>query len=494
MIEDLIRRARRRFLLNETLAQSALAAAVLVAGFVLILVFGTTYLEWWSLSIFAAAGIGVGAWRVIRQTPDVYSTAVQVDQKAGLHDTLSTALYFAGNGVGSPAPALAGSAEFRQSQKQQAETAAGSVELDRAVPFVIPRSLYVMAALCVLASALIALRFGFGHGLNLKAPLTQVLFEDEAIRDAKKAKQAYPKSQKWMDEAQSLLSKLGLQPQPEQPQPGDEDALDQAIEQALQNPDSSAKADKNGAGKAGQSKAGDQSQSGQQGDPLDNGEQQAGNDQNGQDAQNQKGSDANAKTSSQNGSKRDQQSLLSRLKDAVSNMLSKNENNQDNSQEKGQQSANNEPPKNGQGQSSKGKQDKGDSQSEAEGQPDADTQGGQQAQGKLNSASNKTPGQGGSGIGNQDGSKEIKAAEQLKAMGKISEIIGQRAATVSGETTVEVQSGNQKLHTDYSTTSAAHAETDGDVTRDEIPLALQSYVQQYFAQVRKSGAKEKTKE
>lgn len=493
MIEDLIRRARRRFMWNQTLAQSALAAAVVIAGFVLMLVVGTKYLEWWSLAIFAAGGIAWGSWRVVRQTPDAYTTAVRVDENAGLHDALSTALYFGGN----PAVALAGTAEFREAQRLQAETAAGAVELDRAVPFVIPRALYVMGALCVLATVLIGIRFGVGHRLNLRAPLTQVLFEDEAIRDAKKAKALYPKSQKWMQEAQSLLSKLGMGPQPEQPLPGDQDALDQAIEQALQNPaDGNAKSDKTGgAGKAGQGKSGDPSKDQQAGDPIDNGDQQAGNDQAGQDAQNQKGSDANAKTASQGGSNRDKESLLSRLKDAVSNMLSKNDNNnQDNSQQKGQQSANNEPPKNGQGQAGKSKQGQDQSQSEAEGQPDADTQGGQQAQGKLNNASNKTPGQGGSGIGNQDGSKEIKAAEQLKAMGKISEIIGQRAATVSGETTVEVESGNQKLHTDYSTTSAAHAETDGDVTRDEIPLALQPYVQQYFAEVRRNAARTKAKE
>src|SRR6185312_10978686 len=208
MIEDLIRRARRRFLLNETLAQSALAATVIVAGFVLMLVLGTRYLAWWSLAIFAAAGVAWGAWRVIRQTPDAYTTAVLVDENAGLHDALSTALYFGGN----PAIALTGTAEFRAAQRLQAENAAGAVELDRAVPFVVPRSLYIMGALCVLASALIALRFGFGHMLNLRAPLTQVLFEDQAIRDAKKAKALYPKSQKWMQEAQSLLSKLGMGP------------------------------------------------------------------------------------------------------------------------------------------------------------------------------------------------------------------------------------------------------------------------------------------
>ena len=44
----------------------------------------------------------------------------------------------------------------------------------------------------------------------------------------------------------------------------------------------------------------------------------------------------------------------------------------------------------------------------------------------------------GSGIGRQDGSKDVKLAEQLAAMGKISEIIGKRSANVTGELTVEV--------------------------------------------------------
>ncbi len=94
MIEDLIRRARRRFLLNETLAQLAFAAAVSVGGFVLMLFFGTRYLEWWTLGISACAGIGVGVWRVYQRTPGEYPTAVRLDENAHLHDALSTALHF----------------------------------------------------------------------------------------------------------------------------------------------------------------------------------------------------------------------------------------------------------------------------------------------------------------------------------------------------------------------------------------------------------------
>jgi hypothetical protein len=490
MIEDLIRRARRRFLLNETLAQFAFAVAVLIGGFVLMLIFGTRYLEWWTLAIFAAAGVAIGSWRVFKRAPTPYTTAVRLDENAHLHDALSTALHFSetSNGAG----------EFRHSQRQQAESAAGDVQLDRAVPFLIPRSLYAMAALFLVASALIGLRYGVGHRLDLRAPITQLFFEDEAIRDPKKAQALYPKSKTWMDEAQSLLSKLGMAPNPNEPAPGDPDALDKAIEQALQNPaDPTAKGEKGGGqgGKPGQTKAGDSANDSPNGDPIDNGDQQAKDDQNGQEGANPKDGQQGSKSSpGKNGSPSNKESLLSRLKDAVSNMLSKSEKNQDSSSsEKNQQSAKNETPSGEKGQAGKGAQEKGESQSDAEGQPDSDSQAGQQAQGKLNNAANQTPAQGGSGIGNQDGSKEIKAAAQLKAMGKISEIIGQRAATVTGETSVEVQSGNQKLHTDYSNTTAGHGETDGDVTRDEIPLSLQAYVQQYFAEVRKAGGAAKPK-
>ncbi len=469
-------------MLNETLAQIAFAAAVTVGGFVLVLIAGTRFLEWWTLAVFAAIGLAIGAWRVIRRRPSPYATAVLLDENARLHDALSTALHFSRSG--------AGSAQFRQSQRQQAEGAAGEVQLERAVPFVFPRSVYAMAALCVLASALIALRYGVAHKLDLRAPLTQLLFEDQSIRDAKKAKQLYPKSKTWMDEAQSLLSKLGMTQNPNEPAPGDQqDALDKAIDAALQNDANQAMQGQKGSGqgsKSGQTKAGDSGNEAQNGDPIDNPDQQAANDQSGQEGANpQPGQQGSKSMSGKNGSRGNQESLLSRLKDAVSNMLSNSERQEDSSQ-RSQQSAKNDNPNGQKGQAGKGAEEKGQSQSDADAEPDSDAQNGQQSQGKLNSP-NQSPAQGGSGIGNQNGSKEIKAAAQLKAMGKISEIIGQRAATVSGETSVEVESGNQKLHTQYSNTSAAHGETDSDVTRDEIPLALQAYVQEYFAEVRKAG-------
>ncbi len=489
MVEDLIRRARRRFLLNETLAQLAFAAAVGAGGFALLLIVGTRYMEWWTLGAFVAAGLAVGAYRVYRRTPGRYATAMRLDRNADLRDTLATALHFSGE-------EFSGSAEFRRSQREQAESAAGTVRLELAAPFHFPRALYAMAALCVVASALIGLRFGLGHGLDLRAPITQFLLEDQAIRDAKKQPAHGPKSQKpWMREAQSLLSKLGMGQNPDAPSPSDPDALDKAIEEALQSPREPGGKDRKGAssGKSGQSKEGAAPGDEHAGDPIDNGEQSAA-DQSGSEASNSRKTDAGSKASSgKSANSGSRESLLSRLKDAVSGVLSKSGKDNDASGQKNEQSAKNESQDGSKGQQGKSDQ-QGKSQSGAQdGQPDANGQSGQQAQGKLTSKADTQPGQGGSGIGSQDGSKEIREAAQLKAMGKISEIIGQRAATVSGETMVEVQSGNQKLRTDYSNTRAAHVETDGDVTRDEIPVAVQAYVQQYFAEVRKSGGAPKPK-
>ena len=73
----------------------------------------------------------------------------------------------------------------------------------------------------------------------------------------------------------------------------------------------------------------------------------------------------------------------------------------------------------------------------------------QQGKGTGNSDSKQASKQPGSGVGSQDGDKQLKQAEQLAAMGKISEIIGKRSQTITGETTVEVQSTSQQLRTQY---------------------------------------------
>lgn len=479
MVEDLIRRARRRLIVNEVLSQSALACAFAIGGLALILLVGTRFLEWWTLTLFAAAGLAVGAVRAWRAVPGEYQAAVRVDATAGLHDALSTAWYFSKRDSGHP--------EFQKSQRSQAEAAARDVNLDAAVPFTLPKALYAMAALTLLASGLVVFRFVATKGLNLQAPITQVLFDDLAARPQDKKQPTMDEAQrKRLETAESLLAKLGV---PLKAEDKDQGALDKAIEQALDGGQTPAdKAEKGAEGK------GDGKQSGAQpapnGDPLDGKDaDQNGTKSDGKDGQNENGDKKNGNS--------DSGSLLSKLKDAVNNMFSKGGNDSnsrgDKASDQKRQMAKSDRQSGDKGQNSKGQDQQGNSQADSQdGEPSADAQQqGEQAEGKAGSKSAQQSAQAGSGAGSQDGAKDLKAAEQMKAMGKLSEIIGKRSATVTGETTIEVQSGNQQLKTAYSNSSATHGEADSDVSRDEIPVALQPYVQHYFEQVRKATEKAK---
>jgi len=488
MLEQLIQKARRRLILNELLAQSALAAAVFAGGLALVLVFGTAFLAWWTLGFFAVIGLGIGIWQVARHTPDAYKTAVQLDENAHLKDAISTALHFSAHPSGSP--------EFLQSQREQAAVAAGTVNLESAVPFTFPRAVYAMAALCLLATGLVTMRYSTGKGLNLSRPITEVLFEDQAAREVKKpGSQRSPQGQ-WADATDNLLAKLGLKPEAETPAPGDTDELEKAIDKALQQPGAATGKNSPKGGEAEKSADGKDSPGDDApgGDPI-NGADKGGDPEDGAGKGDSKNSDPSDKGNAKSG-EGGEKSLMSKIKDAVNSMLAKSKPEQSGSSPKPAENKNmakNESHKGEKnGDATNGKPEKGNADSSADdSDPNGDALGGQQGDGKESSPSNSKQKQEGSGIGAQDGSKEMHAAEQLKAMGKISEIIGKRSATVSGETSVEVQSGNQQLHTSYSQTKAAHAETDGDVTRDEIPLAVQAYVQQYFMQVRKAAAAKK---
>jgi hypothetical protein len=498
LVEALIRRARHRLLLNEALGQSAFAAAVAIAGLALILLVGTRWLEWWTLSLFALAGIAAGVWRAWRSSPDDYVTAVRLDANAGLNDALSTALHFS-----AMAATDGPDSNFRRRQREQAEIAASTVDLDTAVPFTIPRTLYFMAAFAVLASVLLLVRFSTGRGLDLRPPLTEVLFEDQAARQQAKQKQSASDAsrQKGLEAAESLLAKLGVPLNPDEKQ--SEAALAKAIDEALDGAGAAGDQGKKGpgAGNSEDGKAGSGLEQTPDGDSMD-GKSADGKSADGAESKTPGGDKGQQgdKGAPKNGQTGDNSSLLSKLKDAVSNMMSKASQDKAGSGQKSGQQAGQQAKADksaGDKSSGKGQEQQGPQQGDAQaGDPNGDPQDGQQAEGKAGAKSAQSSAQAGSGVGSQDGAKDIRAAEQLKAMGKISEIIGKRAATVTGETTIEVQSGNQQLRTAYSNSAATHAQADSDVSRDEIPVGLQNYVQQYFEQVRKPAggvAKPKSK-
>jgi hypothetical protein len=182
------------------------------------------------------------------------------------------------------------------------------------------------------------------------------------------------------------------------------------------------------------------------------------------------------------------------MKDAMQNLLSrmKPPQNQGQQQQAMDQNGRQQSGKSQQGdkqQSSKdGQKGQGAQQGEMQdGQQGETAENAPEQQGKGSGKNDSQTKQPGSGIGNQDGDKNIKQAAQLAAMGKISEIIGKRSANVTGEATVEVENTNQQLRTTYMPRSAQHSQSGAEISRDEIPVALQPYVEQYFEQVRKQA-------
>jgi hypothetical protein len=199
--------------------------------------------------------------------------------------------------------------------------------------------------------------------------------------------------------------------------------------------------------------------------------------------------------------------LMNRMKDALSNMMAKmrangapqpgtqqrGDQSQDEAKNNGNSSATNDMPK--PGQQSNGENGRNDQSSEDQngaGQAQGQTsERPQNSQGRSSDQSTQKGSDAQSGVGRQDGDKDIKNAEQLKAMGKLAEIIGKRSANLTGDMTVETPSGKQQLKTAYSQQVGKHSDAGGEIHHNEIPLMYQQYVREYMEQVRKQQEKGK---
>lgn len=472
----LIRKARRRLLYNDLLSQSVVAVCAALAAFILLLILGTEILNWYWLVITPVVALGIALYRVRQRVPALYVTAQIVDRRMELADTLSTAVFFSHEGA-SRAPA-----ELRRRQCEQAERVAAGVDLRRATPYTMPRSVYSMVALLVVASSLFALRYGLTRRLDLGVPMARILeqalgFDTTQTANAPQQKRArsgdFPQEQG--DDSLSQQT-----PVDEQNQTGDplDDSNDQNASKSAKPSDKNSKE---------QEKADSQNGEDQQGQ----GQERASDDENANRSNNAKeGQNQQSGGQNQNGS--NSSSLLSKMREAMQNLLSsmKQQPSGSNAQQQQQQQNNSAQNSKQKNQQNAGKQQKGEKQNGQAGGEEQDPDLSNESQQAQN-----TPGQGddaqpsnkqpGGGVGNREGSKDIKQAEQLAAMGKISQIIGKRSANLSGEATVEVQSTVQQLRTAYADRTAQHADAGGEVGRDEIPAAFESYVQQYFEQVHK---------
>lgn len=486
IVLTLVRKARNRWLRNELLAQGANAVSAALAAVILLLLLGTQILDWRWIAFLPLAALAAGTYLVRRRLPSMYAVAQAIDHRLDLADTVSTALYFHEH------PSACDSGELRELQLERANRLASEADVRRAIPYTVPRAIYPMAALLLVASSLFALRYGLTRKLDLSPPLARIIQQNFGFEDhppmARNARQPLPpQSSDPRDDSVSAPDPQDLQGS-EQPSEDPQEGSQAAGEQ------------KDGKGK----KASDDGKP-QEGDEADNaegqekgqpGDDRSGSDQNSGDQQGkgEQKQDANGKDAN---SSSDNSSLLNKFKDAVQNLLSKVKPQQGNNaqQQNGQNQNSKQSPQgkqDGKQQASKDgkKQDGGGQQGDSqEGQAGEQAQDSQdpQSKGSGKSDAQQASKQPGSGIGSQDGDKSIKQAEQLAAMGKISEIFGKRSANITGEATVEVQSTSQQLRTPYAQRGAQHSQGGAEISRDEVPVALQAYVEQYFELARKQA-------
>ncbi len=478
MVFETVRRARRRILANEALRHAAYAVSAALAALIFLLLLGTQILSWGWLLLLPAITLAAGAYLTWRSVPSAYRVAQLVDASLQLADTLSTAIIFAARGP---------SGDMQRAQWSQAERMAATVDTRRAIPLRMPRALYASALLTLVAGSLFALRYGLDRRLDLRPPLVRIVEDRLGYTETKQAANdrhpPAPRDPQHPDEPGLTLDDS------QQKGPGE---LDAATDSALNTVDEPDVENKTGTSRPDSSKQaqatpleGEQGQSEEpDGANANSATQQSGDQRqapsNGKSAKQGQGDDKQAA-----GSAGENSNLLGKFRDAMSSLM--NRMRQQGQQQAGAQNGAQQKSQSANaGQNGKQGQQPGDGQAAGskDGQPGED---GQNAQSASQGQSGEQPStkQPGSGIGRQDGSKDVKLAEQLAAMGKITEIIGKRSANVSGELTVEVKSSNQQLRTPYAQRDAQHSQAGAEINRDEVPLALQAYVEQYFEQVRK---------
>jgi hypothetical protein len=458
------------------LDQAAVALAIGTGGAILLLLTGTEILNWYWVALLTLASLGTGLYRLRASIPTSYKLAQRIDRRLNLADALSTATYFA-------SPDAHGDLSIRERQRQEADSIARTVDVPAAVPFKRPKYAYYALALAAVAVGLFAVRYAVTGTLDLQPNLVKI-----ALDTFFPSKTEVAKAKKMRDPLKPPPLDQG---DPDSQTVQNDQAPDTPIENTdvpdVNNPQTADNA-KDSAQKGRQQE--DQSND-TQGENADKGDKQAGNDANQEDgAKNSKDGKQNAKQDSKQGSPNDNSSLMDKLKDAMANMMNKmkpsNKDGQQSqnaqNQQKGQQDKSNQQGKQGKSQNQEANSDaqSDQQQSDSDQKQSADAKGSEKSSDKNASQDSK------SGIGSADGEKAAREAEQLAAMGKISEILGKRAQNVSGEVMVEVGSSKQQLKTPWAQKQSTHVEAGSEIHRDEVPLMYQQFVQQYFEEIRKS--------
>jgi hypothetical protein len=447
--------ASRRRLSVLLFAETPLALNILFGAAVLMLLAGTLLISANWLLLAAFAGATVAGLRIRKRWLDRYRLAQILDHRLQLNDSLSTAWFLL---TESQRPEAA--AEY---QIQGAEELVATVDPRQAFPFEWQRTWVTPAALSVVVLTLFALRFSRSDTLDLRPSLLPFRFEDLLARGAAEARERerIPKDSNQRDADRNKRPNAPGIP------PGERTNDQQTVQSA--DGQTAASAAANGL---------------TQESAIQKLQQQLASEQ-------QK--DASP-------------GLLNRMQDAMGGMMAKlqqalkpkdpraqkdsqsGEKSQDD--EKNAQSGENANSKTSSQQGNSAQDQHGD----ANGQPtSAQAQAVEKSTnasqlGNANQPAHESGDNSQSGAGRNDGRKEMREAEQLKALGKLEEIVGKRSAAVTGDVTVEKPSGKQQLRTEYSNQLGDHSDLGGEINRDEIPPEYRAYIRAYMDAMHKQAA------
>jgi hypothetical protein len=482
-LQELLSRARRRELTHLVLDKTALAAVIALGGAIVILLTGTELLDWYWLVLLAVVSLGVGLYRLRHSIPSLYTLAQRIDRRMQLADALSTALYF-GQHPDRDRQAVC------DRQRQDAEVVAREVDLRQALPLTRSRYSLPAAGLAVVALGLFGVRYLVTGTMSLQPSLVAIAYDSffgvKPLEAKNQGKGMRPK----LDPSAASDSNDGKM-QDKDNAPEDLNAPENQQNDEGQEPSQTpGKAESNGKGSDKGDAKGDQKND--KGSDKDSANQKDGK---GDSKADDKNGDSKSGNDDSKGKDGGNPSLMDKIRDALSNLASKVKP-QDGKQ---QQSGNNA--KQGQqgDRPDKGeKSSQGKDQKPEEASTSADAEGDQgdqtdsdQASDSKKASDKQASADAKNGAGSQDGEKAIKEAQQLQAMGKISEVLGKRSANVTGEVMVEVGNSKQPLKTPWAQRQATHSEAGSEIHRDEVPLIYQQFVQQYFEEIRKPapGAK-----
>jgi hypothetical protein len=433
------------------LHQLVLAVAAALGGAVVILLAGSEFLSWYWILLVVAASLGAGLFLLRKRIPSRYAVAQRIDARLKLADTISTAAYF-----DAPSDPLPADPRICESQRRQAEKVATTVDVRRALPLLRPPALYPACGLLLAACGIFLLRYAVLGTFDPSKSLVKTAYDTFFSSPSQQAK---------LGNLPRDPTQLGNDPDADGDLTKDADFAgdpsSQSDDAAEAQAQTNAKADgKDGEGKKDDASASDNPENSKNPDKANDGKQ-SGN---------------------QNG--KQDPSMMDKVREALSDMLNKmksqpNESAQ-NQNQKGDSQSQKQDKQQGQPQD-KNPGDNADAQSDNQQSSDGESQG--------NSTDAKNSQDQQRGIGSEEGDKTARDAAALRAMGKISELLGKRAQNVSGTVMVEVGSTKQQLKTAIEQRQATHSEAGSEIHRDEVPVIYEQFVQQYFEQIRKMPAK-----